>query len=154
MNRAVLLLSILLASSSFVWANPDNNHRTCQATPYHIHVIVQQVRSNHGNVAALLYGDNPDDFLARGKRLAKIRVPAKKGSVAICLPAPHPGIYAVGIYHDENDNKKFDKSWIGLPVEGFGVSNNPDIFLLPPSHAESSFKIQGTDTTVKINIQY
>ena len=40
------------------------------------------------------------------------------------LPA---GSYAVQVMHDENDNGKLDTNFMGLPVEGYGFSNNPQV---------------------------
>lgn len=36
------------------------------------------------------------------------------------------GVYAVSVLHDENVNGKLDKNLIGVPKEGYGVSNNPN----------------------------
>ena len=95
-------------------------------------VRVNAVRSASGSIVAVLYGDKPGDFLKKGRRLDKVFEPATEGTVDVCLTPPEPGTYAVAIYHDENGNAKFDKTWIGLPDEGYGVSNNPTTFLGPP----------------------
>ena len=56
------------------------------------------------------------------------------------LPA---GKYAIKTYHDANDNKKFDKSLLGLPKEQYGFSNNEMGVMGPPSFSQSAFLIQG-----------
>jgi uncharacterized protein (DUF2141 family) len=117
-------------------------------------VRVHGVRSNSGVLVAVLYGDNPNDFLKKGARLARERVRARVGSVAMCLGAPRPGVYAVAVYHDENDNRRFDRSWIGLPSEGFGVSNNPRPVLRAPTHRESAFEVGTASTIVNVDLQY
>ena len=38
------------------------------------------------------------------------------------LPA---GNYAVQVMHDENENNKLDTNFMGMPIEGYGFSNNP-----------------------------
>jgi uncharacterized protein (DUF2141 family) len=38
-----------------------------------------------------------------------------------------PGQYALLVTHDENDNSKFDTNFVGMPIEGYGFSNNPQI---------------------------
>ena len=35
-----------------------------------------------------------------------------------------PGTYAVVVLHDENDNRQCDRNRLGIPLEGYGVSNN------------------------------
>jgi uncharacterized protein (DUF2141 family) len=60
----------------------------------------------------------------------------------------------VVVYHDENDNHKFDRNWLGLPTEGFGVSKNPSLFLAAPTFEESSFEVTGNLTSVDIDMKY
>ena len=67
---------------------------------------------------------------------------------------PKPGIYAATAYHDENGNGKFDKNRVGLPIEGFGMSNNPTTFLIPPSHDQAAFTVSHGPTKVDILIAY
>ena len=67
---------------------------------------------------------------------------------------PKPGIYAATAYHDENGNGKFDKNRVGLPIEGFGMSNNPTTFLTPPSHNNRHSQSRTAGTKVDILITY
>lgn len=119
-----------------------------------IRVNVQGIRSARGTLVAVLYGDDPQQFLQRGKRLARERVPARVGSVDLCLPAARPGTYAVVVYHDEDDDRQFDRRWNGLPAEGFGVSNNPRMLLGVPSHSDAAFKVGNVPTTITITLTY
>ena len=150
--RIAILIVVLVPV--LVSARMKYTQEICQTASHTILVRVEQVRSEQGLVTAVLYGDKPDDFLAKGKKLAKIRVPAKQGTVHICLIAPRPGTYALAVYHDENGNKKFDKNVIGLPIEGFGVSNNPEFFLVPPHHDEAAFAVSNNQTPLAIAIKY
>lgn len=102
----------------------------------------------------VLYGDNPNDFLVKGKRLLKQRFPAKRGTVTFCVTVPKTGVYAAAIYHDENGNGKFDKNAIGLPGEGGGFSNNPGLFLFTPSHTQVAFHVASNHTRIEIQINY
>src|SRR3972149_4086241 len=89
-----------------------------------------------------------------GRRPARERVPARTEAVTVRLAAPGPGLYAVAVYHDENGNRKFDRRWFGLPVEGFGVSNNPKVTLRAPSHAEAAFPVGRGPAGVGISLPY
>jgi uncharacterized protein (DUF2141 family) len=64
-----------------------------------------------------------------------------------------PGIYAIGIFHDENDNGKLDTNFLGVPREGFGFSNNPT-FLRKPTFKESSFEITEPAAQVTVRLRY
>ena len=57
------------------------------------------------------------------------------------------GVYAVAIFHDENGNDKFD-SFLGIPNEKYGFSNNPLIFFSAPKFEESCFKLEENEKRV------
>ncbi len=121
-------------------------------TPVHVHI--QGIRNANGTMKAVLYGPGPETFLVKGKKADKERERAEKGSMTLCVAARERGPYAVVVYHDENDNHKFDRNWIGLPIEGFGVSRNPTLFLAPPSFEEAAFEVNGDLTHVEVDVKY
>lgn len=121
-------------------------------TPIHLHI--HGLRNAKGTVKASLYGPDPETFLVKGKKADKEREPAQEGSMTLCVAAREKGKYAAVIYHDENNNHKFDRNWIGMPVEGYGVSNNPEYFLAPPSFDEAAFDVNGGLTHVEVNMSY
>lgn len=55
------------------------------------------------------------------------------------------GEYALLVYYDENDNKRIDKNFIGIPVEPIGFSNRyaPKA---PPSFSRAAFVINEDET--------
>ena len=126
----------------------------CSREANPIVVNVHGVRSDKGTLKAKLYGDNPDDFLRKGKKIDSHRVPAEKNTTVLCLYAPQLGTYAIAVYHDENGNKKLDLNWVGLPSEGFGFSNNPSIFLASPNPEEAAFQVENGRTKIDINLRY
>lgn len=143
---AVVALAAFMAGGDAMAACPPSDGQ--------IEVRVDDVRSASGSVVAVLYGDNPADFLKKGKRLDKVFEPAREGVVSVCLTAPSPGTYAVAVYHDENGNAKFDKTWFGLPDEGYGISNNPKIFLSAPAFDEVKFEALDGATVIDIQVAY
>ena len=52
-----------------------------------------------------------------------------------------PGIYAVTVFHDENCNCRFDKNWLGVPREAWGVSNNVRPWARAPRFDEARFNV-------------
>ena len=139
------------ASIGTMYQEPAN---TCPSWGTPIHVHVHGIRNAQGTVKAVLYGPEPETFLVKGKKADREREPAQEGFMTLCVAAPKEGKYAVVVYHDENDNHKFDRNWIGLPIEGFGVSNDPTLFLAPPSFEESAFEVNGALTNVEVEIKY
>lgn len=147
-------LTCLLLLSWGVSGRIEAAERACDRTSTAIDVRVHGVRSDRGNLVFVLYGDNPDDFLAKGKRILKQRIPAKRGTVAFCVIVPKTGVYAAAVYHDENGNGKFDRNMIGLPGEGGGFSNNPTLFLITPSHNQVAFHVSNSQARLEIQLNY
>lgn len=52
------------------------------------------------------------------------------------------GKYAVKVFHDENNNEKLDRGLLGIPVEGWGASNNPKRGFGPPKFRNMLFDLQ------------
>ncbi|MBI2883113.1 MAG: DUF2141 domain-containing protein [Candidatus Methylomirabilis oxyfera] len=159
MNRIPTILSSLLLACLLllpwnVQAQVEATEGACSRASTAIDVRVRGVRSDRGYVTLVLYGDNPADFLVKGKKIFKRQFAAKRGTVAFCVIVPKAGTYAASVYHDENGNKKFDRSVIGIPVEGAGFSNNPTLLLGPPSHAQAAFQVSNGPKRVEIQLNY
>jgi len=60
----------------------------------------------------------------------------------------------VAIYHDENNNHRFDRTLIGMPAEGYGFSNDARIFLGPPSFKSTQFLVGPGETHIAIALRY
>jgi uncharacterized protein (DUF2141 family) len=60
-------------------------------------------------------------------------------------------MYAVAIYHDENSNNRFD-TFLAIPQERYGFSNNAKVFFGPPAFEDASFFV-GKDESVQIMIE-
>ena len=144
LTSAAALLLAMAPHGAGAYDDPSE----CLKRPYAIQVFVSDVRSGFGNVSADLHGDDPEKFL--DEELMGTRVAATEGTTLLCLWATKPGTYAISVYHDENDNRRFDKSWLGLPAEPFGVSNNPGFRFGPPSHGEAVFTVDSDGAVVEI----
>ncbi|GJL61409.1 MAG: hypothetical protein NPIRA04_00630 [Nitrospirales bacterium] len=154
-TRLFILIAILYSSTvQSIGANSDALPAYCVQAPHPILITVLGLRNTHGSIKAKLYGDNPDEFLVSGKKLDTKRESAEIPSTRICLQAPSPGTYAIVVHHDENRNKKLDTNWIGLPTEGIGFSNNPELGLTQPAHDDVAFQVRDGLTKVTITLQY
>ena len=71
------------------------------------------------------------------------------------FPDLPPGRYALAGYHDENDNDRFDQTWIGWPDEGLGFSNGAWIGLLgAPSFQAAAVDVTAGAQTIIIALRY
>lgn len=63
-----------------------------------------------------------------------------------------PGRYAVMITHDENGNGKLDTNLIGMPVEGYGFSNNPRV-MRKPTWDETRFEVGAENLAINVELR-
>jgi uncharacterized protein (DUF2141 family) len=91
----------------------------------------------------------PDD---NSKPIASADVPAVAGETVITLHAP-PGTYAIQTFQDVNSNDKMDTTWVGLPLEPFGFSQDAKPFLSKPSFDEVKFILAAGDNNQVIHLQ-
>jgi len=63
-----------------------------------------------------------------------------------------PGTYAAKVMHDENDNGKLDVSFMGMPIEGYGFSNNPQV-LRKPTFDEAKFDLGAGGGAITIHLR-
>jgi uncharacterized protein (DUF2141 family) len=89
-------------------------------------ITIDKVRSDQGVIAVTVYPDDPHKFLIDGGSLYVARVPARADKTRMCLFLPHTGVYALAVYHDEDNSGTWNRVGpMGLPAEGFGFSGNP-----------------------------
>ena len=130
----------------FVLAQP-----TCPG----IHVKILKIRNSTGTVACALF-DSPEGFPNEFLRFAtNIMIIKIRKSQARCdfedIP---PGKYAMAVVHDENMNGKLDANWIGIPVEGYGFSNDAKALLGAPSFSDASFLYDGQNVDMTMSLNY
>lgn len=65
-----------------------------------------------------------------------------------------PGRYAAGVLHDENRSGDMDKGLAGIPLEGYGVTNNPKPSLRKATFEEATFTLPPEGAAMTISLQY
>ncbi len=119
-----------------------------------INLTMENVRNSTGQLAITLYADDSRRFLARGGSLYVGRVAARTGTTRACIFVPNPGVYAFALYHDENANQSFDRSGVGLPVEGYGFSNNPATLAGLPAFGSVRLNVARAGLGARIQMRY
>lgn len=119
-----------------------------------INISVDRVRNSKGLITATLYPNEPKRFLVKNGSLYVASTPAAAGQTRFCLFVPHPGTYAIAIYHDEDSSGTINRGGLfGIPSEAVGFSNNPTIFLGPPSLRSTLVKIERPNQSITINVK-
>jgi uncharacterized protein (DUF2141 family) len=65
-----------------------------------------------------------------------------------------PGSYAVAVVHDANSDGEVNRNALGIPVEGFGFSQNPVIRTGPPKFNDAVILVLGSSTNIQIQLNY
>ena len=65
------------------------------------------------------------------------------------------GDWAVSVVHDENGNRKLDRSTLGFPKEGVGFSNGQKVKLSSPDFDDCQFTLsEGEQKKITIRLDY
>lgn len=120
-----------------------------------IHVKILNIRNSTGTVACALYESAdgfPNEFLSMATNVMIIKV--RKSQARCDFEDIPPGTYAMAVVHDENMNGKLDTSWLGIPTEGYGFSNDAKGILGAPSFSAASFTYDGQNLDLTMSLHY
>lgn len=142
-----ILLSVLLTSMAMpidVLAESVSN----------LTIDIDGLQNDRGQICLSVFADGKG-FPSDGKNaIDRQCVPVIHSSVSVTFKNLQPGNYAVAVLHDANQDNKINTNFFGIPTEGFGFSQNPTISIGTPKFADSAFIVQGSDTKIKIKLQY
>ncbi|WP_051051267.1 DUF2141 domain-containing protein [Pacificimonas flava] len=145
---AALLLALAPGPSTPLPPPPNS------AAPATLHVVLEGLRSTKGSVRLCIWAEG-DGFpdCKNADDVTRLAAPASAETVTVDVAALPLGAYGISVIHDENDNKRLDKSFIGLPTEGVGFSNNASAPFGPPAYKRVRFPVDG-DTSETIRLKY
>ena len=124
-----------------------------QASAARISVTISGLHSAQGNVFVGLYA-TPSKFLNGTQNDAMRRVPASTGPITVVFDNLPPGTYAVGAYHDENANDHLDTNFLGLPEEGYALSNGVRAVTSKPTFQQAAFTVGDQGAAIALHIRY
>ena len=75
-------------------------------------------------------------------------------SITVTFDSLAFGDYALSVLHDENENGKMDLNFLGIPKEGYGVSNNVHPIMRSPRYEEALFSLKESQKKIKIILNY
>lgn len=118
-----------------------------------LRVTIDGFRNANGRAAIALF-DDPEAFPEQS-RAAFGKVSSIKGGVAtVTFEDIEPGVYAVAVLHDENLNDKMDFNLVGMPLEGYGFSNDASGTFGPPDFEEAAFRVSVGRRVTNLRIRY
>ena len=119
------------------------------ATASSISFNIEGVNSNNGKLFVALY--KGEEGYESGNPVKYDAIPAKEGTVSVIFNDVEQGEYAIQVFHDENNDGKMGKNFIGMPTEGYGFSNNAQPNYGPASYNDMKFTVEKAGTTVNNN---
>ena len=117
-----------------------------------IRIVIPNIRSDKGEILIAIY--NKANGFPENSTLAlqTAKMKAKKGSQSYTLNGLAHGKYAIALLHDENGDGKMNKNMLGIPKEGYGVSNNVKNLMSAPAFKDAVFShTQETELSIELN---
>ena len=114
-------------------------------------VRVMGFKARTGSLRVQVYGDDPEDFLAKGRKLRRVDVPVNRtGPMDVCVALPHPGNYAIAVRHDIDGSGK--SGW----NDGGGFSRNPHLSLtsLKPRYQDVVIGVGTAPKAIDVVLNY
>jgi uncharacterized protein (DUF2141 family) len=152
LNKPFSACAALLTLALSAAAHAD----ACEGTPTgaRLEVLVEGVQSNDGKMTGSIYPGDAAQFLKKNGALKVWRVPAQAPVTRMCIWLKNgPGTYAFAVYHDANNNGRFDHNLL-TGIEGFGFSNNPRTMFSAPPYDKVKFKAGEGVTTLHVRLRY
>ena len=115
-------------------------------------LTITNIAESKGRLRVQAYRGTRDEWLTKGRWLNRIEVPARAGTMRICMPLPGPGTYAIAVRHDRNGNGNTD-----IRQDGGGMSNNPSINIFnlgKPSFTKTRFTVGDKPAAMTIQMRY
>ena len=148
---ATILIALLLA--------PVNAAQTPIATPSaspqnSLDIEVIGLRNDSGEVGCSIFNDARAFPRDDSKVLRHVWTPIRSHKAVCEFTNLAPGDYAAVVFHDENGDHEFNMNAFGMPMEGYGFSNDAAALFAPPDFKSAAFKYNGQHLYIVINIRY
>jgi len=76
----------------------------------------------------------------------------KNGKSSVTIKGIPDGIYAISVYHDEDNDGELDTNFFGIPSEDTGSSNDAPARFGPPKWEDAKFEVKGKTIKQIINL--
>ena len=119
-----------------------------------VYITISNIRSDRGKVRIALY-DRVDQFPDEPwKSYTFEKAQLDDGSLQVTLIDIPPGLYAISILDDEDENDRMKYGILRIPKEGYGFSNNAKPGMKCPPFEECSFRVNQGNNYLHIEMQY
>ncbi|MDB9376204.1 DUF2141 domain-containing protein [Nodularia sphaerocarpa] len=146
LGLSVILLAVMgnLAGTLSARANFKGN----------LTVEIDGLRNTEGQVCVSIFA-NSQGFPSNSDRVLKKQcTKIADNSLKVTFDNLQAGSYAVAVIHDQNKDQILNRNNLGMPIEGFGFSRNPEVRTSPPQFKDAAFLLAGPNTVIQIQLKY
>lgn len=148
------MLKILKLSAVLVTTVSLGFHKTIAVEPTaKLTIVVDKLSNQKGEVCMRIYAKEQGFPQSAAGAVQSGCTKITRRSAIKEFSGLKSGTYAVALFHDENSDGKLNTNFLGIPREGFGISNNPPVKLGAPKFKKASFSLKG-NATIKIGMKY
>lgn len=114
-------------------------------------VTITDIREAQGSLMVAVVNSDAG-WNNQEKPVAAQKIAAAKGEMTFKFANLPAGQYAVQVMHDQNDNDKLDSNFLGIPSEGYGFSNNPNV-MRRAHFDEARFEVGNESKAITIRLR-
>ena len=130
---------------------PKDRPDDCDPALTQVRVTVHGMKVGRGLMTAEVYTDDQRGFLNKKGRIRRVRVPAQRPPVTVCMTV-EPGTYAAVAYHDVDGDRDLDTKWNKMPKEPFALSGDRELKFGFPDIGPSLFDVPRGGTAVDLTL--
>ena len=138
--KTLSLIITLILSTTLSFAQTE--------TKQEVTVTIENIANNRGSLSVALHSQ--ETFMKSvGVQNVSSKITGDK--VIVTFKDVTPGNYAIMVLHDENNNQQMDFEPNGMPLESYGISNNP-MLMGPPRFSDGKFEVldKNIELTIKL----
>lgn len=119
-----------------------------------VQVQISGISEKKGEIFAALYTSSAGFPSKVTHAFKTAKATPLNGKAVLTFSEVPEGKYAIALFHDTNNDGKLNTNFLGIPKEGYGVSNNVRNLFSAPGFDESSFKVGKSAVKLTIKVQY
>jgi len=144
---ALLGCVLLVLSAAWLAAQAPNQPAPASGSST-LTVHISEIRNAEGKIRVTLFRDSAP------VESREVAIDPKTLTAQTAFEKLPQGVYAVYLLHDENMSGKMEYDEMGIPLKGYGASNNPPRRPGRPGFDETNFKLDKPQLAIEIGLLY
>ncbi|WGV28796.1 DUF2141 domain-containing protein [Halotia branconii] len=146
LKSSVLLLAVI---GNLAWSLTAKANLNGKLT-----VEIDGLRNKVGQVCTSIFASSQGFPNNRDRILQRQCTKINDTSLKVTFDNLKAGNYAVAVMHDQNSDLNLNRNDLGMPIEGFGFSRNPEVRTSAPKFSDAAILVAGPNTNIQIQLKY